>query len=116
MTRNRLPDRRPNVTTDRQWAGHEVTVTVGFDPETGEPRECFANVKSGGAMQALVADACIVISIALQSGKGADELAKSMCRVPAYMNGEIGSEPASAIGTILEAVMSAWSDVREAAQ
>lgn len=116
MTRSRLPDRRPNVTTERQWGVHIITVTVGFDPATGDPRECFANVKKGGDLQAMVADACVAISIALQSGTGAAELAKSMSRVPDYMNGAEATAPGSVMGTILEAVLSATVDVVEASE
>jgi hypothetical protein len=56
-------------------------------------------------MRAVLADACVVISIALQHGISASDLAKSLGRVP-NLAAE-GDAPASPIGTILEAIKGA---------
>jgi len=50
MTRQTLPTRRQNLTVATAWEGHEILVTVGFDPATGEPMEVFANAAKGGAV------------------------------------------------------------------
>jgi hypothetical protein len=107
MTRAALPHRRPNVTLDTIWNAHLVTVTVGYDPATGAPLEVFANTQRGGDMQATIADACIVVSIALQHGVTPAALAKSLARVPAFVNGEETTAAASPIGAILAAIMEA---------
>ena len=51
MTRQRLPNRRPNETVDVTHDGRTYAITIGFDPATGEVREIFANdAKTGSAM------------------------------------------------------------------
>lgn len=114
MNRNRLPNRRPNITAETDWQGHSITVTIGVDPVTGDPLEVFANAASGGSMQASLADACVLISIALQHGVKPAALAKSLARVPAWVNGidENGdpctvetTAPASPVGAILAEVV-----------
>ena len=102
MTRQALPSRRPNVTADTDWQGHAFAVTVGFDGE-GRPQEVFAN-HAKGDMAATLADACVVISIALQHGVTPNDLAKSLGSVPAWVNGEQVNAPASPVGTIIAAL------------
>lgn len=103
--RHRLPNRRPSATRALEWHGREVIVTVGFDPATRQPREVFASgPKEGSDMLAIIADACVVISLALQHGAAPQALAKSLGRVPAWQNGEEGEAPASVIGAILEVI------------
>ncbi len=102
--RERLPDRRPNQTRELTWAGSddqptEFSVTVGFYMD-GRPAEVFCNgAKVGSTMQALLQDACVVMSIALQYGVVPAELAHSMGRTPLS---ETESVPASIIGAIAE--------------
>ena len=82
-TRQRLPNRRPSHTETLQVDGQAVTATVGFD-ECGRPREVFmAAGKEGSLLNALLADAAVVISVALQHGIPAAALAKSVGRLPA---------------------------------
>ena len=96
--RTQLPNRRPSLTVETHWQGHEFTVTIGFDLE-GVPREIFADMsKIGSAMQAVLSDACVIISIALQHGIEPAELAKSVGYVPTF--GESG--PASPVGVLIE--------------
>lgn len=104
MTRQPLPSRRPNLTTEALWQDHLITVTVGFDMD-GTPREVFANTLSGGTMAATLADASVLISIALQHGITPADLAKSLGRVPAWINGEETVAPASPVGTVMQCVM-----------
>jgi hypothetical protein len=104
MTRQPLPNARPNVTVDVHWNGHVFPVTIGFTWPDMRPAECFADVAKGGQMQWIVADACVLISIALQHGIDPTELAKSLGRVPVlWAEGE--TQPASPLGAIVEAIM-----------
>ncbi len=68
-TRQRLPNRRPSHTEALEVAGQSFTACVGFDLETGAPRELFLTAgKEGSLLNAMLADAAVVISIALQNG------------------------------------------------
>ena len=104
MTRTALPTRRQSITLDADWQGMPLTITIGFDAH-GVPRETFADAPGG--IGNVVSDAATVISIALQHGIAPAALAKSLGRVPAYINGAEAEAPASPIGTILQALMEA---------
>ena len=104
MKRSILPARRPSETFATEWQGHPFTVTAGYDPRTGTVSEVFADTAKGGQMQATMADACVMVSIALQSGITPAELAKSMARVPDLMAGNGAELPASPIGAILDLI------------
>lgn len=107
MGRDRLPDRRPNVTTRVVFGGFEFTVAVGLDL-TGRPLEVFADgAKIGTDIGHIVSDACVVISLALQHGCPAHLLPKSMGRIPYPERGAGICGPASALGAIAEVVAGA---------
>lgn len=98
-----LPNRRPSITAETTWtaqdgSAHPFTVTIGLDLE-GRPREVFAN-HAKGAMAATLADACVLISIALQHGITPQALGKSLGRVPLWE----ADAPASPLGTIIEEI------------
>jgi hypothetical protein len=97
-----LPTRRPNLSLACEWEGHPITVTVGFDPATGKPAEVFADTVKGGQMQASIADACVLLSIALQHGITPADLGKSLGRVPVW--GQTYDAPASPVGAIVQAI------------
>ena len=109
--RTRLPDRRPSHTEALEVAGQVFTATVGFD-ECGRPREVFMTAgKEGSMLNALLADAAVVISIALQHGIPAAALTKSVGRLPAdpvtpadLEDPGRGRVPASPIGAALDLV------------
>lgn len=102
MSRVTLPNRRPNETTATEWQGHAFTVTVGYDL-AGMPREVFSDMaKAGSAMQAVLADACVLISIALQHGIEPAALSRSLGVVPGW-SGEDG--PASPIGALMAVLL-----------
>jgi len=104
MTRNHLPQRRPSLTHATTWDGHEITVTIGLYLD-GTPGEVFADVAKG-ALRATLADACTVISIALQHGISPGDLAKSIGKVPVmeWTDGAMVEveRPASPIGAVLD--------------
>jgi ribonucleoside-diphosphate reductase alpha chain len=105
MTRATLPTRRPNCTVSVDWQGRPLDVTIGFDPATGQPREVFANTPKGGDMQAALADASVILSIALQHGIAPADLGKSLGRVPVLWGDEGATQPASPVGAIVEAIL-----------
>ncbi len=112
--RKRLPNRRPSHTEALTVAGQTFTSTVGFDPEDGCPRELFLTAgKEGSLINAMLADAAVVISVALQHGITAKALAKSVGRLPDgpltpadLDQGQPGRLPASPIGAALDLVTS----------
>lgn len=95
MPRERLPNRRPNEIVAVAHDGRAYAVTLGFEPATGEVREIFTNgAKVGSAMDAILADTCILLSILLQHGVRPASFVGSMGRL-----GQ-GGEPASIIGRL----------------
>ena len=112
--RQRLPNRRPSHTETLEVGGQVFTATVGFDPADDAPRELFLTAgKEGSLLNALLADAAVVISVALQSGIPAAALAKSVARLPAgpvtpadLEDARPGRVPASPIGAALDLLLS----------
>ncbi len=113
-TRKRLPNRRPSHTETLEVDGRALTATIGFDPESGQPRELFLTAgKEGSMLDTLLADAAVTISVALQHGVQPAALAKSVGRLPAVPIGPAdlenprpGRAPASPIGAALDLVSS----------
>lgn len=109
-SRQRLPNRRPTVIEEVDVGGLPMTVTVGLDPATGDPREVFlAGGKEGSAFDAVTSDAAVVLSIALQHGVSAETLAHSIARIPLGptrpedLDGRpVPTIPASPIGAALD--------------
>ena len=94
MTRARLPHRRESETIDLFFAGRGFAVTIGFYPD-GRLGEVFSSgVKVGSDLDAILADACVAISLLLQHGVTPAALARSMGRA-----GD-GITPASVIGAL----------------
>ena len=97
MTRERLPNRRPNETTTLVFGGMSFAVTIGFFTTDGRPGEVFASgAKSGCDLDYLLDDACVALSLLLQHGVAPAALAKSMGRA-----GD-GATPASIIGALAD--------------
>ena len=112
--RQRLPNRRPAITSTLEVDGQMFTATVGLDPESGQPRELFLTAGQEGSMlNSLLADAAVTISVALQHGVSPAALSKSVGRLP---NGtiapadldrlQLGRRPASLIGAALDLLQS----------
>ncbi len=97
MPRERLPTRRPNQTTDMVYDGTRYAVTVGFHPGTGEAREIFTHgARVGSNMDAILDDACILLSLLLQHRVDPAALARSMGRLGK------GGQAASVIGALAD--------------
>ena len=111
MTRQRLPNRRPAETVELEHNGSRFTVTIGFYPD-GRPGEVFTHgIRSGSNLDALLADACVVVSCLIQHGVEPRQIASSMGRLG-------NAEPASIIGAVIDltAGMSQTSKVIEEAR
>jgi hypothetical protein len=107
VTRTPLPYRRPNETREVQFAGGRYTVSVGFYGD-GQPGEVFFDgAKEGSDVRAIMSDACVLISIALQHGITRAELERSLGRVPRWVDGNERDGPASIIGAIVGAIEAA---------
>ncbi len=108
--RTRLPNRRECRTETLKAAGQKFTACVGFDPETGQPRELFLDGgKEGSQVDALLSDAATAISVALQFGVPPSALAKSIGRLPGLPvapadlgKPTTGDQPASPIGAAID--------------
>ena len=108
--RKRLPNRRPSHVETLEVTGQEFTACIGFDPKTGQPCEIFLDASKRDSMfGAMLSDAAVVISIALQNGIPAAALAKSIGRLPIIPVGpadlesrQPGRAPASPIGAALD--------------
>ena len=94
---------------------------MGIDPKDGRPREVFlSGAKDGSLLAAILDDASVVVSIALQHGIPAAALAKSVARLPVaplappYLNAEPQpAQAASVIGAALDLVRKFESPVNE---
>lgn len=88
--RAKLPNRRPNTTfaiphVKSDGASIKIVVTVGYDGH-GRPAEVFcSDFKAGSETQALVMDACILLSRLLQHGDTPHELVEAMCAPPSLV-------------------------------
>lgn len=97
MSRQRLPNRRPNLTIELAHDGRAYAVTVGFDPADGAVREVFTHgAKAGSTMDGILDDACVALSLLMQHGVAPASLAASMGRL-----GD-GTSPASIIGALAD--------------
>jgi hypothetical protein len=98
--RQRLPNRRRSITEDITIGNAALSPCIGFD-HAGRPAEVFiCGAKDGSGLAAILDDASVVISVALQHGiPGA--LAKSIARIPESLEGP-AVKPASPIGAALD--------------
>ena len=80
IPRRTLKNRRPNSSVTVEWHGQSFELTVGFYDD-GQIGEIFAGGgKTPQDIQQLVADACVLISIALQYGVSIQALGRSLAR------------------------------------
>ena len=96
MSRVRLPDRRPNETETLNFEGAVYEVTIGYYLD-GQPGEVFTHgAKVGSAMDRLLDDACVALSLLIQHGVTPAALAPKM--------GCLGDQrqPASIIGALVQ--------------
>lgn len=96
MSRERLRNRRRSITMTGDYAGSQLTVSIGLYPD-GRPGEVFGNIgRAGNELERTMNDACIALSIALQNGATSKELSHTIAaRAP-------GREPSSIVGAVVE--------------
>ena len=109
-SRTRLPNRRPLI-TETLVIGASMAA-VDFDAG-GQPRELFlSGAKDGTDLAAILDDASVVLSVALQHGVSPAALVRSVARLPTaplappYLDQIVdgSAEPASVIGAALDLV------------
>lgn len=99
MTRQRLPDRRPSFTTQLIYENTSYSVTLGFDVRNDRIAEVFTHgAKVGSAIDRILDDVCVALSLLLQCGVEPAALAASMGRL-----GD-GKSPASIIGALTDLI------------
>ncbi len=105
MTARRgLSTRRESETHAIVVEGATFSVTVGYFGD-GAPGEIFmAGPKVGSALDAVLADAAILASLALQYGAPPAALAKSMSRVPSADPWSPATAPASPIAAAMDLI------------
>lgn len=93
--RQRLPNRRPAETVDVEHHGRTYQVTVGYDPDTGQPREVFAHgARSGSDQDIETCDASVMLSLLLQHGADPAEMQHSLLK-------DADGRPASIVGAVV---------------
>jgi hypothetical protein len=109
MTRARLPDRRAAETIEIEHLGMRFTVTIGFYPD-GKPGEVFVHgTKTGSTLDALLNDACVLVSLLMQHGIEPKDFATSMGRLG-------NAEAASIIGAVVDLATTAHPGACQAAE
>ncbi len=99
--RRQLPNRRLSEIHEIEVAGQAYSVSFGFY-ENGSVGEIFLfGPKSGSTMAAVLSDAAILASLALQFGAPPGALARSMSRIPIDPWGT-AREPASPVGAAMD--------------
>lgn len=89
MSRIKLEPRRASVNKTIRFksnGGHEfgIEITMGFDG-IGIKEVFCASFKAGSDNQAIVSDACILVSRLLQHGNTPADILKSMCSPPSLI-------------------------------
>ena len=102
MTRERLPNRRPTVTTGIRWptdGGTKIHISAGL-ADDGRLLECF--LRGGGRVGSerdhMLDDLAVVVSRLLQHGDQLGDIAAGLGRLP-------GGAPASVVGAILDVLV-----------
>jgi len=126
-TRRRLPNRRPHDTEVMERDGVRAHVGVGFDPETMRPVELFVSTnRLGTAIEDLMQDVAVIVSVALQHGVTAEAMSLSIARrrkwperlKPRDLDPKHGArrepdEPASWAGALLDHVAKLERELQE---
>lgn len=103
MTRERLPNRRPNNTASFRWpleVGRRIHATAGFDPASGAIRELFlrGGGRTGSEIDHLLDDIAVLVSRLLRHGETSAEIARGLGRLP---DGRPASVAGAAVDTLI---------------
>lgn len=81
MSRRRLPNRRLSKTFELMHRDLRHHVSIGYYSDTLKAGEVFARgPKAGSMMEAVLSDACTLMSLLLQYGASPEEIARAMAR------------------------------------
>ena len=96
-TRQRLPDRRLAHHERVTWRGAPWDFAFGVDG-AGHVREVFLDggIKPGSESWALIEDVCVLVSLMLQTGMGAGDLAAHLAR-----ESNLPGEPAASLAGLI---------------
>jgi hypothetical protein len=95
--RNRLPNRRSNISTSFDRDGVRFEMTAGYYPD-GRIGEVFLNAdRANSLLDFLISDAAILASLALQYGAPLDEIRHALKR-------DVRGQAASPIGAALDRI------------
>jgi hypothetical protein len=96
--RRRLPHRRSAVALDIEHTGHRYRLQLGYFPNRGGVAEVFVDsAKPDSALDAVAADASILVSLLLQFGATPAEIGHALRRNP-------DGSPASLIGAVIDQI------------
>ena len=97
MARQRLENRRPQITHSVMMDGEKYHVSIGYDLTEMRAKEVFIRgSKVGSHMDHLLDDIAVIISVSLQNGVSPNDLQKSLGsplvqKIMELVNGEISA-------------------------
>jgi hypothetical protein len=104
MTRERLPNRRSQITESISWGGSRIHVSAGFSRD-GRILETF--LRGGGRVGSdrdhQLDDIAVVLSRLLQHGDRLADIARGVGRLP-------DGEPASIVGAVMDRLVEIEAD------
>ena len=99
LGRERLPNRRPALTSTAEWNGRPLAVTIGFSDDL-RALEVFTHDlhKADSERDRLAADIGVLLSRLLQHGDSLPAIARGLGRLP-------DGAPSSIVGAIADAAL-----------
>lgn len=117
--RDKLPDRRPSLTVRKkvvidtqEWV---LLLTVGFrEPELLTPADVFcSSFKVGTSLNAIVSDACVLLSRLYQHGDSPEAIAKGLSQPPSLVGDIAAAVAALAVNSPVSSTTGATGDALE---
>jgi hypothetical protein len=104
VSRERLPNRRQQVTDSVWWNGRRIHVSAGFTDD-GRLLEVFlrGGGKVGSERDHTLDDIAVVVSRLLQHGDQLDDIGRGLGRLP-------DGEPASVVGAVVDQLLAIERD------
>lgn len=103
IVRERLPNRREQVTDHVEWRGARIAVSAGL-ADDGRILETFLRgAKVGSELDHLLDDFAVILSRALQHGDRLSDIARGIGRLP-------DGGPASVAGAIVDRLLEIEAD------
>jgi hypothetical protein len=116
MARQKMRERRPSITSKIKHKQHDGTekeffLTFGVDHENSVREVFCADPQIGSDIHAIITDACILISIYLQTGGEPERLVKSLGENRS--EGEKSGPASSILGAIARTIVDIQAEVNE---